>query len=109
MTNFFLSLSPLERIVVGQLLPQRGNYSLQKPAQELGFQLEFTKQEIEDWGMTITEERTRWDPELCQDVGVALGEVMSDYLVQVLRDKNAAGTLALQEVSLYEKLVLSQE
>lgn len=95
-----------ERLILGGVLPQQGNYTTMIAVKEIKDMIAITKEEIEKYQIIFTEQMVTWSEEGNDyEIYVDLGATLSVVINEALQAKNKANELTEQMVSLYEKFV----
>jgi len=101
-----MNLNIQERLILGGVLPEKGNYTTMIAVKEIKDKIAITKEEIEKYQIVFTEQMVRWSDEgNAYEIDVDLGATLSTVINEALQAKNKANELTEQTISLYEKFV----
>ena len=102
-----MKLTIQERLILGGVLPQQGNYTTMIAVKEIKDKTAITKEEIETYQIVFTEQTIRWSDEGNQCLlDIDLGSTLLVVINEALQTKNKANELSEQMVTLYEKFVV---
>ncbi len=105
-----MKLSILERLVLGNILPQKGNYTTLIAVKEIKDKIVLTLEEIEKYKIAADEQQTRWSKEgENYEIDVEFGKTLSVIINEALQKKNNGNELTQEMISLYEKFVTTPE
>jgi hypothetical protein len=90
-----------ERLMLMGLLPKEGNVLTVKVVRELRQALEFSAQELEDYGITINGTRFEWKKDGLKyvDINAAAKEI----IVKALKDLDKSGKVNEAQLPLFDK------
>jgi GTP-sensing pleiotropic transcriptional regulator CodY len=101
-----MKLDIRERILLMQLLPEKGSYILYRNMECLKKELSFSEEELESAGIKNVDGRVNWNPEKDPLKDVEIGESMRDIIVNALKKLDEDGQIDSQNISLYEKFIV---
>jgi hypothetical protein len=105
-----MKLSILERLVLGNILPQKGNYTTMIAVKEIRDKIAITLEEIKKYEIVSDEQQTRWSKEgEHYEIDVEFGKTLSVIIKEALQEKNKTNELTQEMISLYEKFVTTPE
>jgi len=102
-------LSVQERVVILSLLPNEGSYATLKILNQLRMGLSFTEDELKKWGIIDLPKEGRISWEEDGETEIPIGEKATDIIVDALKKRDAAGTLPMQALGIYEKFIQTTE
>lgn len=101
-----MKLTIQERLLLGGILPQQGNYTTIIAVKEIKDKIAITKEEIEKYQIIFTEQMVTWSDEgNAYEIDVDFGKTLQVIINEALQAKNKANELTEQMISLYEKFV----
>jgi hypothetical protein len=104
-----MNLSVLERLVVLKVLPKEGDYATLKILTNLRMSLSFTEEEIKTWEIAsdLLTGRTTWKVEGVAEIPI--GEKATDIVVASFKRLDKEKKLSVEDMSTYEKFILTTE
>ena len=102
-----MKLNIAERFSLMNILPTKGNFILLQKVKIAQEKLIPTDEEIKKYAIiTDPSGRTSWNKKGSkEEIEIGIGEVVTDEAIKILKKKNEENTLAIGEVSLYEKFI----
>lgn len=105
-----MKLNILERLLLVNVLPEKGNAVTLRIVSQLRERLSFTEQDIEKYGITVEGEAVRWDPEKGQEeVEIKIGAVAQRTIVDALTELDKNEDLEMQHLSLLDKFGIGED
>lgn len=99
-----MQLTILERLLLLQALPQKGNIITLRIVSDLRRNLSLTEQEIKDNHVRQEAEKMLWDNDTAT-FEISIGEKATDVIVESLKRMNETQELTEQYIPLYERFV----
>lgn len=104
-----MKLTILERLVLGNILPQRGNFTLMIAVKEIKDKVILTSEEIQKFNIIADDHGTRWSKEgESYEVDIEFGNTLSVIINEALQEKSKTNELTEEMISLYQKFVMSE-
>jgi len=100
-----MKLNLVERIRLGQLLPESGNVANLRILTELRLRLGITEEEHARFKIKADGENIRWDPTVDTTTDIEVGDVAKSIIRDQLLKMDEAEAMTVEHVSLYEKFV----
>lgn len=104
-----MKLTVSERINLINILPIHANFVVLTKSRELSNQLNFSDEEIKNWEIKAEDNQVKWNPEKVQSKDIKIGEIMTEEIKRILREKDEAKELELPLLTLYEKFINTKE
>jgi hypothetical protein len=99
-----ITLSTLERIKLLELLPAEGNFKTLRILHEVKVKkIGFKSEELEKLEFKVIGNNTHWNEVPETEIEFTNAEV--EYLAATLRSRSEKGTLPMEAVTLYEKII----
>jgi len=102
-------LSVADRLVLLQILPDKGDYVTLKVLTTLRLNLGLTEEEIKMWGVEHDQASGKVSWEENGIAEIPIGEVATGLIVDALRDLERDKRLPIQAFELYEKFIPTTE
>jgi len=105
-----MELTPLERLVLLNIIPKEGNYTTLKLVHELRQNLSFNELENKRLSFVQNGEQITWntDAGVNQPRDIEIGEKMTDLIVECLKELDKNEKLLEDHFTLYEKFVVNE-
>ncbi len=105
-----MQLTPVERAILQQTLPEMGNVATIKIVHQLRMALGFSEEEMKDFGVRLINNGQAIQFEKPDELrDIPIGEKATDLIVKALEDLSKAEKLGLQHLSLWQKFVERSE
>jgi hypothetical protein len=102
-----VKLTVSERIVLLGVLPREGNFLTLKIVRQLRESLSFNEEELKKLSIVQQGDRITWNAESESPEGeeIAIGEKVTDLIVETLKSLDKSNKLTDQHFSIYEKFI----
>lgn len=106
-----MKLSVHERLILGNTIPQEGNFATLKILRNLRMTLSFSEAETKKWAIESRDGQVNWrlvdakKKPIEQETEIEIGEKAKDIIVLALAKLNEDKKLTEQHFSLYEKFI----
>ena len=90
-----------ERLMLMGVMPKEGNILTIKVVRELRQALEFSAQELEDYGITIKGTRFEWAKDGLKEVEISAPA--KDIIIKALKELDASGKVNESQLPLFDK------
>jgi hypothetical protein len=100
-----MELTVMERLVLLNLLPREGNFKTLKLLRELRESLSFDELENKRLNFQQVGEQVMWDKEADNVRDIKVGDLMTELIVETLKELDKKKTLKEEQFTLYEKFV----
>ena len=97
-------LSVGDRIILGGIIPQQGDFTTLKIVRNMRDDLSFSEEEHKKLKFRQEAEMTYWEDGL-EDKEINFGEKATDIIVDAFKKLNSQKTLRIEHMELYEKFV----
>ena len=104
-----MKLQILDRITLQGLIPKEGNYITYGLIKQMRVELSFTEKEIEDCDITQIGDRITWDDKKDKPKEIEIPETITSMVVLALEKIEKEGKLNDNNISLYEKFIMSKK
>ena len=101
-----MKLSVLERLLVLNLLPEKGSFTNLKLMRTAREALSFTEEEHKLLNFQETDGKTRWQDGVVAEKDIKLGEIVTEIIKKSLKELDQKEELLPQQVELYEKFMI---
>jgi len=106
-----MKLTVHERLMLGNILPQEGNFVTLKVLRNLKMALSFSEEETKKWTIQSSNGRVDWrlldskNKPIDQDAEIEVGEKAKDIIVLSLAKLNEEKKLREEHLTLYERFI----
>ena len=100
-----MKLSVLERLLIQNLLPEKGSYTNLKLMRVARETLSFDEAENKALNFEQDGEQLKWADGVVEDKEVLIGEIVSEMIKKELKSLNDKEELKPEQFTLYEKFV----
>ena len=100
-----MKLNLVERIKLGQLLPESGNIATLRILTELRLRLGVTEEEHARFSIVVDGTSVKWNPAVDTTTDIEVGDVAKSIIRDQLLKMDEAEAMTVEHVSLYEKFV----
>jgi len=100
-----MKLSVLERLLIQNLLPEKGSYTNLKLMRVARETLSFDEAENKALNFVQEGEQLRWADGVVEDKEIKIGEIMTEMIKKELKSLNDKEELKPEQFTLYEKFV----
>ena len=100
-----MELSVLDRITIGNILPQKGDYISLVLKQAILEKIKITPKEIEEYELKSDGDNIKWNASKAKDVAFVLEESEKSFIKKTLQDLDTKKELAENMVGLYKKFI----
>jgi len=104
-----MKLQILERITLQGLIPNEGNYITYGLIKQMRTELSFTEKEIKDCKIVQRGDRVTWDDKKDKPKEIEIPETVLSLIVLALEKVEKEGKLNDNNISLYEKFIVSKK
>ena len=104
-----MKLQILERITLQGLIPVEGNYITYGLIKQMRTELSFTEKEIKDCKIIQTGDRITWDDKKDKPKEIEIPETVLSMIVLALEKLEKEEKLNDNNISLYEKFIVSKK
>ena len=104
-----MKLTVLERIMLGNALPEEGNFLTLKIVRELREAMSFDEVEHKRLKLRVDGGQIHWDNQAAKEAGpkdIKIGEKATDVIVECLKKLDEQKKLTQDHLSLYEKFMV---
>jgi len=102
-----MELSIIERMVLLQLLPEKGDYTTLKIVRTKREELSFSEEELKGHNFRVEDDRHKWDGE--SSIEVEFGGRVRKLVIEALEKLNDDEEMEDPHISLYEKFGLAED
>lgn len=106
-----MKLTVQERLMLGNILPQEGNFVTLKVLRNLKMDLSFNDAEFKKWSIVMSDGQVNWrlfndkNKPIDQEAEIEIGEKAKDIIVKALAELNEKKKLREEHITLYERFI----
>lgn len=106
-----MKLTVQERVMLGNILPQEGNFVTLKVLRNLKMDLSFSEAETKKWAIATRDGQVNWrllnekNKPIDQEAEIEIGEKAKDIIVLALAKLNEEKKLRDEHYTLYERFI----
>jgi len=106
-----MKLTVHERLMIGNILPQEGDFVTLKVLRNLKMDLSFSEAETKKWSIVSSDGRVDWrlftdkNKPIDQEAEIEVGVKAKDIIVKALAELNEKKKLREEHLTLYERFI----